>query len=113
EAMTFLLSQHPEVVGVFAINDPSAMGAAQAARLGGRDDIVITSVDGSEELVRALAAGHTNLIATAAQAPQEMAQQAIGLSLERLGNPLQARQVVRIPTHLITQQSLLDATEVD
>lgn len=111
EAMTFLLSQHPEIEGVFAINDPTSLGAAQAAELGGRNDILITSVDGSPDFIDAMRDDRPSLIATAAQSPPEMAWRAIELSLERIANPVRSRQTVRIPTHLITRDSIPDAVD--
>lgn len=106
EAMTFLLSQHPSINGVFAINDPSALGAAEAATMAGREDVLITSVDGSDQVLAALAANHPNLIGTAAQSPEEMARRAIEVSLAHRANRLQSPRSIRIPTHLITRESL-------
>lgn len=106
EAMTFLLSQHPTIKGIFAINDPSALGAAEAATLAGQNDLLITSVDGSDEVLAALANNHPNLIGTAAQSPQEMARRAIEVSLEHRENPLQRPRSIRIPTHMISRESL-------
>ena len=101
EATTFLLSQQPTVQGVFAINDPSALGAAQAAELSGRQDVQIVSVDGSSEFLAALASNHPNLLATAAQSPEKMARLAVEKSLDRMQRPNQAPITIRIPTHLI------------
>ncbi len=106
EAMTFLLSQHPSINGVFAINDPSALGAAEAATMAGRDDVLITSVDGSDEVLAALAANHPNLIGTAAQSPEDMARRAIEVSLAHRENRLQSPRSIRIPTHMITRDTL-------
>lgn len=106
EAMTFLLSQHPGINGVFAINDPSALGAAEAATLAGRHDILITSVDGSSDVLAALASNHPNLIGTAAQSPEEMARRAIDVSLAHRENRLQSPRSIRIPTHLISQTTM-------
>lgn len=106
EAMTFLLSQHPDINGVFAINDPSALGAAEAATLAGRGDVLITSVDGSDEVLSALAADHPNLIGTAAQSPEEMARRAIEMSLAHREPPLQSPRSIRIPTHMISRETL-------
>ena len=47
EKMTALMTAHPDIQGVFTINEPSALGAEQAARQAGRDNFVIVSVDGS------------------------------------------------------------------
>lgn len=106
EAMTFLLSQHPSINGVFAINDPSALGAAEAATMAGREDVLITSVDGSDEVLAAMAANHPNLIGTAAQSPEEMARRAIEMSLKHRENRLQSPRSIRIPTHMITRETL-------
>lgn len=106
EAMTFLLSQHPSINGVFAINDPSALGAAEAATMAGQEDVLITSVDGSDQVLAALAANHPNLIGTAAQSPEEMARRAMEVSLAHRANRLQSPRSIRIPTHLITRESL-------
>lgn len=106
EAMTFLLSQHPSINGVFAINDPSALGAAEAATMAGREDVLITSVDGSDEVLAAMAANHPNLIGTAAQSPEEMARRAIEMSLKHRENRLQSPRSIRIPTHMITRDTL-------
>lgn len=106
EAMTFLLSQHPSINGVFAINDPSALGAAEAATMASRDDVLITSVDGSDEVLSALAADHPNLIGTAAQSPEGMARRAIEMSLAHRENRLQSPRSIRIPTHMITRETL-------
>ncbi len=109
EATTFLLSQQPTVQGVFAINDPSALGAAQAAELSGRQDVQIVSVDGSSEFLDALAGNHPNLLATAAQSPEKMARLAVEKSLDRMQRPNQAPITIRIPTHLITPENAEEA----
>lgn len=106
EAMTFLLSQHPDIKGVFAINDPSVLGAAEAATLAGREDVLMTSVDGSPDVLAAMAADHPNIIGTAAQSPENMARRAIELSLAHRENPLHTSQSIRIPTHMIRQETL-------
>lgn len=106
EAMTFLLSQHPGINAVFAINDPSALGAAEAARLGQRPDILITAVDGSDAFIDAMRNGNPNLVATAAQSPNAMAWQAMAISLSHHHQRNQSPAVVRIPTELIRQEAV-------
>ncbi|TBW58100.1 sugar ABC transporter substrate-binding protein [Marinobacter halodurans] len=106
EAGTFLLSQQPAVQGIFAINDPSALGAAQAAELSGRDDIQIVSVDGSPAFIRAMREHQPNLAATAAQSPARMAKLAVARSLARMAHPGEPPQTIRIPTHLIDPGTL-------
>lgn len=105
EAGTFLLSQRPDVQGVFAINDPSALGAAEAAQLSERADLWIVAVDGSADFLEAMADGQPNLLATAVQSPAQMARLAVQQSLARLAQPQQTPpQTIRIPTHLFSRQ---------
>lgn len=104
EAGTFLLSQRPEVQGVFAINDPSALGVAEAAELSGRDGLWIVAVDGSVEFLQAMADGQPNLLATAAQSAQQMARLAVEQSLERLAQRQSEPHTIRMPTYLITSE---------
>ncbi len=58
KAAEAILQSHPDIAGVFAINDPSALGAAAAiekAGLGGK--IVVIGFDGQPEAVEAVKAG--------------------------------------------------------
>ncbi len=101
EAMTFLLSRYDDIAGVFAINDPSALGALKALKLFGNHQVLIASVDGSEKFVRAMNEGEKQLIATAAQKPADMANLAIKYSLQKIAEKDATPIVVRIPTSLV------------
>lgn len=56
EAMSDILQAHPDISGVFAINDPSAIGAARALRAAGRKAVVI-GFDGQIDARRAIMEG--------------------------------------------------------
>ncbi|TGG90420.1 hypothetical protein E4656_18655 [Natronospirillum operosum] len=101
EAMTRLLSREPELDGVFAINDPAALGAASALEFRGRSDIPIASVDGSPEVVMALRAGNTPLLNTAAQFPWQIGREAVLRGLALLGTVDHLEETVLIPAELI------------
>ncbi|WP_111414884.1 substrate-binding domain-containing protein [Billgrantia lactosivorans] len=106
EAMTYLISTYPELDAVFAINDPSAMGAANAARLAGQSHLFIVSVDGSPEGIAALRESPPLLVATAAQSPRQMAETAIRESLRHLASSeRRENQVIRLPTQLVTREN--------
>lgn len=47
EVMTSLLAANPKIDGVFAINDPTAIGADLAAKQAQRNEFFIVGVDGS------------------------------------------------------------------
>ncbi|GGX84688.1 ribose ABC superfamily ATP-binding protein [Litchfieldella qijiaojingensis] len=106
EAMTYLVRSYPDLDAVFAINDPSAMGAADAARMAGWTNLFIVSVDGSPEGVEALKETPSLLVASAAQLPRRMAETAIRESLRHLAEARpQESQVIRLPTHLVTREN--------
>jgi len=56
-AMTELLNQHPDIKGVMAYNDPSAIGAYAAARSAGVTDIIFGGENGGSEAFSAIEGG--------------------------------------------------------
>ncbi|WGF89120.1 ABC transporter substrate-binding protein [Marinivivus vitaminiproducens] len=86
--MQGLLTRYPEIDAVFAINDPTAIGAELAARQFGRSDFFITSVDGAPDIEQALKSGNSMIEASASQDPYVMAGRALDLAYQVLqGNP--------------------------
>jgi len=57
EAMTELLGKFPDMDGVIAYNDPSAIGAAAAARTQGKQDLVFGGQNGGSDALEAIEAG--------------------------------------------------------
>lgn len=106
EVMTYLVNAYDRIQGVFAINDPSAQGAVLAARQAGRDDFIITSVDGAPVACKALTASDSRWVASAAQFPRQMAELAVetGLTLLR-GAPVDPN-IILIPAQLITAENV-------
>jgi ABC-type sugar transport system substrate-binding protein len=56
-AMTQLLGDNPDISGVIAYNDPSAIGAKSAARSQGKPDMPIGGQNGGSDALEAIAAG--------------------------------------------------------
>ena len=75
-AMQGYLTRFPKIDGVFAINDPQAVGSDLAAKQLHRKDIFITSVDGAPDIETALKSD-TLVQASASQDPWTMAQTAV------------------------------------
>jgi ribose transport system substrate-binding protein len=57
KAMTQLLGKFPDIKGVIAYNDPSAIGGASAARTQGKRDIVMGGQNGGSDALAAIKAG--------------------------------------------------------
>jgi len=80
--MQDLLASDPDVVAVFAENDPMAVGAANAAADAGRSDIIIIGFNNDPEAQDAIRAGI--LAGTVAQFPDEMGKLTVDLVLKLL-----------------------------
>ncbi|NDL64926.1 ABC transporter substrate-binding protein [Acerihabitans arboris] len=101
---TDMLTAHPDVTGIFGMNDPSALGAVLAVEQAGKaGDIKVTGVDGSPEAVDELKRSGSPFIGTATQNPGEMVHQAIRIAQDiAAGKPVASRTVL-IPSVLVTR----------
>jgi ribose transport system substrate-binding protein len=78
QTMQSLLTRYPTIDGVFAINDPTAIGAELAARQMHRTNFPITSVDGAPDAESALKDPNAKqFVASASQDPFMMARLAV------------------------------------
>lgn len=70
------MQAHPDLVGIFAINDPAALGARAAIEEQGKQDqIVVIGFDGMPEAKQAVKDG--KLFDTPVQAPDQMARECV------------------------------------
>ncbi len=77
-----MIQAHPNLKGIFSVNDGGAMGALAAIQGSGRD-ILLTSVDGAPEAVAAIAKG-TPFIESTAQFPRDQVRVGLGMALAQL-----------------------------
>jgi len=106
EVMTGLLSANPKVDAVFAINDPTAIGADLAAKQAQRNEFFIVGVDGSPDGEEALKRKNSLFVATPAQDPQVMAAKAVEIGYDILqGKPAPDKPVL-IPVSLIDRNNV-------
>ncbi|MCC0179827.1 ABC transporter substrate-binding protein [Waterburya agarophytonicola K14] len=104
--MTDLLTTFPNIDAVFAINDPSGVGADLAANQAKRDDFFIVGVDGAPEAIEAIASQDSIYAATATQDPRGMAQTAVRVGNKvRQGQKLESKDIL-IPVKLITEENV-------
>lgn len=106
---TDMLTAHPDVQGIFGMNDPSALGAVLAVRQAGRtSQIKVTGVDGSPEGVAELERPDSPFIATATQNPAEMVRQAVKIAQGIANGQPPAHRTVLIPSRLVTRKNVDD-----
>ncbi|WAJ28303.1 ABC transporter substrate-binding protein [Antarcticirhabdus aurantiaca] len=106
--MQGLLTRFDKIDGVFAINDPTAIGAELAAKQLGRNEFIITAVDGAPDIEKALEGGSSLIKASASQDPYVMAGQSLQMAVEVLNGNKPAEATVLLDPQLITSENLKD-----
>ena len=104
-AMQGYLTRFPKIDGLFAINDPQAIGSDLAAKQLKRSGIVITSVDGAPDIENALKTD-TQIQASASQDPWAMAQTAVNVGNDLLNDKAPAEAVTLLTPKLITRDNV-------
>ncbi|XVO89975.1 ABC transporter substrate-binding protein [Pseudomonas palleroniana] len=99
------LTRFPKIDGLFAINDPQAIGSDLAAKQLKRSGIIITSVDGAPDIENALKTD-TQIQASASQDPWAMAQTAVNVGNDILNGKAPAEAVTLLTPKLITRDNV-------
>jgi len=100
EAARILLARNSRLDGIFAINDPSAIGVAAALHDAGLS-IPIASVDGSAAVLKMIQDGHY-VVATAAQSPKTIGTVAVDLAERVFAYGPQGNRFHKLPPVLVT-----------
>jgi len=101
-----LLTRFDKIDGVFAINDPTAIGFALAAKQANRSEFIITAVDGAPDIEGELKSGEGLIKASASQDPYTMAGQALDLGYKVLQGEKPAEDTVLLEPELITHDNI-------
>jgi ribose transport system substrate-binding protein len=103
---TDMLTANQDVRGIFAINDPEALGADLAVQQAGRTGVVITGVDGSPEAVKALQDPNSNFFATPAQDPGGMVLEALEVGRGLVAGTPPAERITLLAPELVTRDTV-------
>lgn len=99
-----LLVAHPEVLAIFAGNDPSALGTLAAVLAAGRTDVLVYGVDGSPDAKAAMAEGGP-FMGSGAQSPISIGRWSAEAALRLLaGETIEAH--IPVPTFMINQENV-------
>jgi len=74
-----MIQAHPNLKGIFSVNDGGSMGALSAIESSGKD-IKLTSVDGAPEAIAAIQKPNSKFIETSAQFPADQVRIALGIA---------------------------------
>ena len=103
-----LLTRFDKIDAVFAINDPTAIGAQLAAKQLNRSEFIFTAVDGAPDIEKELSSGTSMIKASASQDPYVMAGQSLTMAAELLAGKKLAEATVLLDPKLITAENLKD-----
>ncbi|RDI61235.1 ABC transporter substrate-binding protein [Microvirga subterranea] len=101
-----LLTRFPKVDAIFAINDPTAIGANLAAKQLNRSEFIITSVDGAPDIEAELKSGNSLIKASASQDPYLMAGQSLEYAAGILNGKKPEKSVFLLEPKLITSENI-------
>lgn len=104
-AMQGYLTRFPNVVGVFTINDPQAIGSDLAAKQLNRTGITIVSVDGAPDIVGALK-GNTQVQASASQDPTEMGKLGVKTGYDIMNGKKPETAILLLEPKLVTRDNV-------
>jgi len=104
--MQGLLTRFPHIDGVFAINDPTAIGADLAAKQLRRHEMVITSVDGAPDIEAALKQKGSLIVASSSQDPYKIAEIATRVGAQILAGQKPAETTILLDPQLITRDNV-------
>ncbi|ODN72574.1 ABC transporter substrate-binding protein [Methylobrevis pamukkalensis] len=101
------LTRFEQIDAVFTINDPQAIGTDLAAKQAGRNNIIITTVDGAPDIEAALKDPNSPMIhASASQDPYAMAQLATEIGAKLINGEKPAEPVTLMPSTLVTRDNV-------
>lgn len=103
-----LLTRFDKIDAVFAINDPTAIGAQLAAKQLNRSEFIITAVDGAPDIEKEFASGTSLIKASASQDPYVMAGQSLTMAADVLAGKKPAEPTVLLDPKLITADNIKD-----
>lgn len=106
--MSDLLTSFKKIDAVFAINDPTGVGAELAARQAKRNEFFIVGVDGAPEAKEAIEDPSSVFVATAAQDPLGMTKTAVQVGNEILNGNKPENPNILIPVKLVTRENVKD-----
>ena len=111
EALTLttdLLTATPDVVGIFGVNDPTALGAILAAKQAGKTDLVVTGVDGSPDAVAEMTQPDTMFRSTAAQDPAGLGAKGLEMAVKLFNGEKLDEDLILVDPSIVTVDNVAD-----
>ena len=104
-----MIQAHPGLRGIFAINDPSALGAVAALEEAEReDDIVVVSIDGQPEGKQAIKDG--KIFADAVQYPERIGEQTVDVIMRYMNGEAVPSEILISTSLYKNEDAVADST---
>jgi len=111
EALTLttdMLTANPDVVGIFGINDPTALGANLAAQQAGKTGLIITGVDGSPEAIKEMETPGSMFKATSAQDPNLLGATGLEMAVKLRAGETLDEETILVPSTIVDSSNIAD-----
>jgi ribose transport system substrate-binding protein len=106
EKMESILQDQPDIDAVFCGNDAMAMGAYQALKAAGKDDVKIFGFDGADDVVGLISEG--KIAATGMQFPKDMARTAAEFADAWFKGKRDFEQKIPVAVELVTRDNVAE-----
>jgi ribose transport system substrate-binding protein len=106
--MQSMLTRFEKIDAVFAINDPTGIGASLASKQANRTNLFITAVDGAPDIEAELKDTSSLVVASSSQDPYAMAQLATKIGIDLINGKKPEQQVTLLPSKLVTRDNVAD-----
>jgi len=103
-----LLTRFTHVDAIFAVNDPTGIGASLAVKQLNRPNIFVTSVDGAPDIEVALKDKSSAIQASSSQDPYIMAALAVREGMDLLNGKKPAKDPLLMDSKLVTRDNVAD-----
>lgn len=106
--MQSMLTRFEKIDAVFAINDPTGIGASLASKQANRTNLFITAVDGAPDIEAEIKDTSSLVLASSSQDPYAMAQLATQIGIDLINGKKPEQQVTLLPSKLVTRDNVAD-----
>lgn len=106
--MQSMLTRFEKIDAVFAINDPTGIGASLASKQANRTNLFITAVDGAPDIEAEIKDTSSLVLASSSQDPYAMAQLATQIGIDLINGKKPEQQVTLLPSKLVTRDNVAE-----
>jgi ribose transport system substrate-binding protein len=101
-----IVRANPDIDAIFAINDPSALGATQAVKAAKIKDVFVVGIDGAPDAVAELKKEDSPFAMTVAQFPKEIGRVATEMAYKVIAGQEDVPEHIKVPVMPVTRENM-------